>query len=303
MRKDIVELGATPTAETAHQRNTAQTATETTSSPPRQSRGGYERSRFNAVQHAVLSPHTVLPWEDEAEYLSLLRALAEEHTPVGPTEDHLIEEIAGIIWRKQRLRLAEAASYRRGLTKATEPLSETLSTALIQVKHTGPFWPTIDAVTATPSRTAEDLVELKKREASAQSALEILNAGTADAYEAALAELDEPTRRSWRQILAEGVQDLDKDENEDPDADLTPYIADATGLAEYLEQSVLPFCITQLGYLENRPWIRTQVLGEALDLDRLERLSRYEVQLDRKLERMLTMLLRLQGLRRSKESG
>src|SRR6266446_1894249 len=183
-------MGATPTAETAHQMNTAQTATKTTSSPPRLSRGGYERSRFNAVQHAVLSAHTVLPWEDEAEYLSLLRALAEEHTPVGPTEDHLVEEIAGVIWRKHRLRLAEAASYRRGLTKATEPLSETLSTALIQVERTGPLWPAIDAVTATPSRTAEDLVELKKSEASAQSALEILNAGTADAYEAALAELD-----------------------------------------------------------------------------------------------------------------
>ena len=32
-------------------------------------------------------------------------------------------------------------------------------------------------------------------------------------------------------------------------------------------------------------------------------LSRYEVHLDRKLERMLTMLLRLQALRRSKELG
>jgi hypothetical protein len=33
--------------------------------------------------------------------------------------------------------------------------------------------------------------------------------------------------------------------------------------------------------------------GEALDPDKLERLGRYEVHLDRKLERMLTMLLGL----------
>ena len=49
--------------------------------------------------------------------------------------------------------------------------------------------------------------------------------------------------------------------------------------------------------------MRAQALGEALDFDRLEPLGRYEVHLDRKLERMLTILLRLQGLRRSADSG
>jgi hypothetical protein len=61
----------------------------------------------------------------------------------------------------------------------------------------------------------------------------------------------------------------------------------------------LPECAKQLTYVENRSVIRTQVLGEALDCDKLERLGRYEVQLDRKLERMLAMLLRLQDFRRS----
>jgi hypothetical protein len=36
--------------------------------------------------------------------------------------------------------------------------------------------------------------------------------------------------------------------------------------------------------------IREQAFGEALDPDKLERLGRYEVHLDRKLERMLAML-------------
>jgi hypothetical protein len=48
--------------------------------------------------------------------------------------------------------------------------------------------------------------------------------------------------------------------------------------------------------LANRPPIREQAFGEALD-DKLERLGRYEVHLDRKLERMLTMLVRLKELR------
>jgi hypothetical protein len=47
----------------------------------------------------------------------------------------------------------------------------------------------------------------------------------------------------------------------------------------------------------NRPLIREQALGEALDPDKLERLGRYEVHLDRKLERVLALLLRLKDLR------
>ena len=43
--------------------------------------------------------------------------------------------------------------------------------------------------------------------------------------------------------------------------------------------------------------IREQAFGEALDHNKLERLGRYEVHLDRKLERMLSMLLRLKDLR------
>lgn len=49
-------------------------------------------TRFNAVRHGVLSKHTVLPWEDEAEYGSLLQALVDEHKPNGPMEKHLVED-------------------------------------------------------------------------------------------------------------------------------------------------------------------------------------------------------------------
>jgi hypothetical protein len=77
--------------------------------------GGTEITRFNALRHGVLSRYTVLPWEDADEYRALVAALAAEHAPQGPTEEHLVEELAGILWRKRRLRLAEAAAHRRGL--------------------------------------------------------------------------------------------------------------------------------------------------------------------------------------------
>jgi hypothetical protein len=59
--------------------------------------GNYEATRFNALQHGVLSGYIVLPWEDGSEYEALLDALVAEHLPARPTEEHLVEELAGII--------------------------------------------------------------------------------------------------------------------------------------------------------------------------------------------------------------
>ena len=91
---------------------------------------GYELTRLNALQHGILSRDTVLPWESESEYQDLLHALADEHQPKGPTEEHLVEEMAGVLWRKRRLRQAEAAAYRRGLSNTRRPYSGTASAAV-----------------------------------------------------------------------------------------------------------------------------------------------------------------------------
>jgi hypothetical protein len=87
---------------------------ETNPALPAENRGT-EITRFNALRHGVLSRYTVLPWEDGDEYRALIAALMAEHAPQGPTEEHLVEELAGILWRKRRLRLAEAAAHRRAL--------------------------------------------------------------------------------------------------------------------------------------------------------------------------------------------
>ena len=93
----------------------------------------YAGTRFNAVKHAVLSRYTVLPWEDAGEYEGLFSAFVEEHMPEGPTETHLVEELAGIVWRKRRLRLAEASAMREGLHRATRSYSDTGEAALVCV--------------------------------------------------------------------------------------------------------------------------------------------------------------------------
>src|SRR5271165_2873934 len=115
--------------------------------------GGTEISRFNALRHGVLSRYTVLPWEDAAEYHALVAALVAEHAPQGPTEEHLVEEIAGIMWRKRRLRLAEAAAHRRGLEGTLAPCHETVKVALVHLDTTGQSERVVDAVRATAADT------------------------------------------------------------------------------------------------------------------------------------------------------
>ena len=92
---------------------------------------GTELSRFNALRHGILSRYTVLPWEDGAEYTAIVAALTAEHNPQGPTEEHLVEELAGIIWRKRRLRLAEAAVHHRGLQAALQPTAASVTLTVL----------------------------------------------------------------------------------------------------------------------------------------------------------------------------
>ena len=42
----------------------------------------YDETRFNALQHGLLSRYAVLPWEDRAEYQALLDALLTEKLPI-----------------------------------------------------------------------------------------------------------------------------------------------------------------------------------------------------------------------------
>jgi hypothetical protein len=252
-----------------------------------------EITRFNALKHGVLSRYTVLPWEDADEYRALVAALAGEHAPEGPTEEHLVEELAGIMWRKRRLRLAEAAAHRHGLEATLSPYRETVKSALVHLDAAAHSEWVVNAIRATASDTEEDIAEMAADEAMTRRALDLLGTKRNDAYEAALAALREDTQAWWADVLASDPDELEEDEE--------PATADAEGLRRFLEEEVLPWFENRKKELANRPLIREQAFGEALDPDKLERLGRYEVHLDRKLERMLTMLLRLKELRRSAE--
>ena len=268
--------------------------TRTTQTLPAET-GGTDITRFNALRHGVLSRYTVLPWESADEYRTVVEALVAEHDPQGPTEEHLVEEIAGILWRKRRLRLAEAAAHRRGLEGTLASYRETVKVALVHLDTTGQSERVVDAIRATVADTDEDITEMETDEAMTRRALNLLGSKRNDAYEAALEALREDTQSWWADTLAGDPDELGEGEE--------PATADVEGLRHFLEGEVLPWFENRKKELANRPLIREQAFGEALDPDKLERLSRYEVHLDRKLERMLTMLLRLKDLRRTNVEG
>jgi hypothetical protein len=148
--------------------------------------GDTEITRFNALRHGVLSRYTVLPWEDADEYHALVAALVAEHAPQGPTEEHLVEEVAGILWRKRRLRLAEAAAHRRGLEEALEPRRDTAKAAVVHLDAIDEPWDVGEAIRATTADTEDNIHEREEDEAIVHRTLNLLGSRRNDAYEAAL---------------------------------------------------------------------------------------------------------------------
>jgi hypothetical protein len=150
-----------------------------------------------------------------------------------------------------------------------------------------------DAIIAAD--TAAERADLANDQVMTEEALRILATPSSSGYSRALATLRQDTREWWDQQLTW--------ESDDDDEDQTPYSADAENLKRFLESEILPWYEKRHLALDCRPVIRAQAFGEAVDPHRLEPLARYEVHLDRKLERTLSMLFKLQELRGAVKSG
>jgi hypothetical protein len=246
-------------------------------------KGNYMPVRYNAVKHGILSTLVVLPHEDEDEYINLLEALTMEHLPSGPTEMHLIEELAGIMWRKRRVLLAEGAAINRGLhSVATDKFS-------IPAKSAVPFGlgmpdkPTDmqDLMDATPEQVAQSQKETQHESECLGKATTILRKGGPSAYEKALKVLPPDSRDWWKNWVEE-----------------EEYEPNSEGLAGFINKHLWPLCVSMEKEARHHHAIKAQTLGEGLKAERLEKLSRYETHLDRKFERTLAMLVKLKELRR-----
>ena len=248
----------------------------------------YVAVRYNAMKHGILSKHVILPHENKNEFDYLLDALVSEHQPSGATEAHLIEELAGIMWRKRRVLLAEGAKFNRGLRRSLHSLDSRSNTT---VKDAVPADPALAGAKVDfrdlMSMTQEELNN-RKQEAlrdleATEKADQILYLNKTNGYAKALKALLPDTRDWWQDQLDEG------------EAEATP-----EALRDFIVIDLLPFCRNDLAAIRHHEAIKQQVIGEGINVPIMESLSRYETHLDRKFERILAMLIKLKELRGKK---
>ncbi len=254
---------------------------ETETTPQKQ----YEAVRFNAMKHGILSKHVVLPHENKKEFLVLLNSLIEEHQPAGSTEMHLIEELAGVMWRKKRVLLAEGASINRSLhnvmnNKLRSPIpAATPCNRSILNEDTDLH----DVMKHTPEQAIRYYHDATIDLAATNKAAEILRKGGHKAYKNAQRALTEAYLSFWQEHL---------DEKEYPDT--------AEGLSQFIREILWPICVRTEYEYQYTPAIQAQTLGEGLPVEKLENLSHYETHLDRKFERTLAMILKMKEMRGNK---
>lgn len=244
---------------------------------------GYDNVRFNALKHGVLSRHAVLAHEDGAEFGDLLAALVTEHQPAGPTEVHLVEELAGAIWRKRRVLQAEGASINQGLKGSARDSERVIpSAAPFEAGLSGKGTDIRDLVGMTPEEVAVQQRDARADLDATDKATAVLRRGGPSAYERALRALRADSRDWWREFVAD-----------------EEYPETAEGLDEFIRTHLAPVCHQTEKEARHHDAIKAQTLGEGLQAHRLEKLNRYETHLDRKFERALAMLLKLKELRQS----
>ena len=244
--------------------------------------GHYESVRYNAMTHGILSKHAVLPHEEKTEFENLLAELQAEHQPTGMTEQHLVEELATILWRKRRVLQAEGATINRNLVQIAQQINSNVIPAAVPMDSglkNSSLWVT-DIICDTPEENQMRLKEAELDLAATEKAETILRKGGKTAYARARSALMSDSRDMW--------DDYVEDEE---------YPATAEGLAEFIRIRLRPICLQMqkeaLYYRE----IKAQTYGEGLKAHQLEKLSRYEIHLDRKFERTLAMLLKLKQLK------
>jgi hypothetical protein len=255
---------------------------------------GYDASKYNALKHGVLSKYTVMHWENREDYDALLSSLIDEYKPTNATEEHLVEELAGIIWRKMRLRYAEMASLQSSLSRNIGgdffSIKESLKEALLTSSEDTKFLNIKKAVLVSEEETMNELTKTNNKFKCCLLSEQII--AESNSYDDALVVLDEEDQNNWiNNWLGEDEEDQEQSSDE-------YYTASTEDLLLYIEDLKKRHG-SRIYELENRSKVRHQALGKTFFYDKeLNKYMRYESHLDKKFEKTLAMLIKLQDLRK-----
>lgn len=117
-------------------------------------------------------------------------------------------------------------------------------------------------------------MELNTDETNVREASEILRDASAGGYEEALTALGYNVGVGWEEALLE-----------DESGDDGRLRRDGGGLLRFLRNHAFNWIRPQRREIEGEAQVRSQALGEAVDLEQLDKVARYETHLDRKLGR------------------
>lgn len=249
-------------------------------------------SKYNSLRFGLRTQATLLPWESVEDYEALRHELIDHHNPVGPTELHLVEEIGSVIWRKQRVLLAESSLYRKELASQVQHKGDNLVRSAVIGK--APSYLQLGNMTlAETVGPAEDRASLEAAGKGLERISKVLDkVAAAKDYATAKALLPPDLVDEYEvQWLGEEV--------ETDEGNQYTYKQDPEGLTFFLEDTVVPRLHTQCTQHQYVQDIANQLQGQAFNPEKLELIGRYETHLDKKLERMLAMLLKMQEMRES----
>jgi len=233
---------------------------------------------------AIRKSH-ILPWENVDEFEALIVELFDEYEPQGSAERHLVEEIAGIIWRKQRVGVAEVALHQHGLLGTCSDHSRTGERAMAQK---GGMAAKIGVGEAVRLSDGELAARRKDGDEDLKMSDNARKLATSGKYDAAVKALREDTRDWWRDILEEGEDGLGFERE-----------ATAASLVEWLNLEALPYIQSVIDGAKQAPMIRAQAHGESLNPQKFYELAKWEAHLDRRLEGAISLLMKLRITRKS----
>lgn len=225
----------------------------------------------------------LLAWESEAEFRGLYLSYLQSWCPVGPAEIGFVEQLVWLDWRRRRLRLGERALHMSALGRATSPeRNDSLTRRALSVSDGArPELSSAGAIKGHAESDAESRTVWASLVESAETALSILEEDGKDAYAQALAAIPDSTAEWF----------LEASEEDDR------FSQDTEGLARFLSAKVLPYFQSHLAAAEGAPTVRLQAWGESLDPFRMDKLLALDERLTRQVEKVMGMLIKLQGLR------
>ena len=251
----------------------------------------YDKTRHNAMRHGVLSYVAVLPWEKQEDLEHLKQRFFDDFNPQGAIEIYLVEELATLAFRKQRLYKAEDALIAKKLDQlescfGKNPFYTSANLMSPSANVEGSYLHSIpmkSILYPDQKNDEESIVECRTKIRQYQA---LLNKNDLT-YETLLNFLPETLKNHWLRIV--------RDNSNIPD------IETLKSLQDYLADDVIKPLDEKINTLEGKDCLRQQAVGMAyLPDDKAHSLQRYEVTMDRLFERKLAALVKLQEIRGNK---